>query len=183
MPFLIAIAGLLLLLALIAVSVPLSILQRYRAGTARRRARGWVATVNLSGLLLSAFLLLLSAALATGWVPRALPYTAAGLLGGCGLGMLGLALSRWERAPGSLYYTPNRWLVLSITLLVAARLIYGFWRGWQAWQSTPAGISWLDAAGAAGSMGAAAVVLGYYLAYWAGVRYRLRRQSGSPVLP
>ena len=177
MPFLIAIAGLLLLLALIAVSVPLSILQRYRAGTARRRARAWVASVNLFGLLLSAVLLLLSAALATGWVPRALPYTMAGLVGGCALGLLGLALSRWEPAPGSLHYTPNRFLVLSITLLVAARLFYGFWRGWQAWQSTPAGISWLDAAGAAGAMGAGAVVLGYYLAYWAGIRRRIRRSE------
>lgn len=179
MPVLIAILGVVLLLALIAVSVPLSILQRYRAGTARRRARGWVATVNMFGLLLSAFLLLLSAALATGWVPRALPYAMAGLLGGCALGLVGLGLSRWEPETGALYYTPNRWLVLSITLLVAARLLYGFWRGWQAWQSTPSGISWLDAAGAAGSMGAAAVVLGYYLVYWTGVRYRFRRQASN----
>jgi hypothetical protein len=174
-PILIAIVGLLLLLALIAVSVPLSILQRYRAGTARRRARAWVATLNVGGLLLSAALLLLSAALASGWVPLALPYTLAGLLVGCVLGLVGLALSRWEAAPGSLHYTPNRWLVFSITMLVAARLIYGFWRGWQAWQSTPAGVSWLDAAGAAGSMGAGALVLGYYLAYWAGVRRQLSR--------
>lgn len=181
MPFLIAVAGLLLLLALLALSVPLSILQRYRAGTARRRARAWVATVNLCALGLSAALLLLGAALATGWVPRALPYTMAGLIAGCILGLLGLALSRWEPAPGSLHYTPNRWLVLSITLLVTARLAYGFWRGWQAWRSTPAGVSWLDAAGAAGSMAAGALVLGYYLAYWAGVRYRLKRQARMPA--
>lgn len=177
MPVLIAVVGLLVLLALIALSVPLSILQRYRAGTARRRAREWVATINLFGLVLSTGLFLMGAAFANVWVPQALPYTVAGLTGGCVLGLLGLALSQWEPAPGSLHYTPNRWLVFSITLVVTARLVYGFWRGWQAWQSTPADTSWVAAAGAAGSMGAGAVVLGYYLTYWAGVRSRLKRHA------
>jgi hypothetical protein len=71
--------------------------------------------------------------------------------------------------------------VLAITLVVTARLIYGFWRSWHAWQSTPGDTSWLAASGAAGSLAAGALVLGYYLAYWAGVWRRVsqdRRRTG-----
>jgi hypothetical protein len=97
------------------------------------------------------------------------------------LGIIGLLLTRWEPAVGALYYTPNRLLVLGITLVVTARLVYGFWRGWQTWQSGADGASWIATAGVAGSMAAGAVVLGYYLAYWIGVRGRLRRHAASPV--
>jgi hypothetical protein len=60
---------------------------------------------------------------------------------------------------------------------VTARVLYGFWRSWHAWSE---GLhSWTAAFGVAGSMGAGAVVLGYYLAYWIGVRRRLKRHYGS----
>jgi hypothetical protein len=163
------------ILALIAL-IPFSLVQRYRMGTSRQRARGWLAAINLGGFALSAILFLAGAAIASAWIPSALSYTAAGLLGGCLLGWLGLRLTRWEPARGSLHFTPNRLLVLGITLVVTARLIYGFWRGVQAWRVDVEGTSWLGAAGVAGSMAAGAVVLGYYLAYWIGVRRRYRRQ-------
>ena len=54
-------------------------------------------------------------------------------LGGCLLGLLGLALTRWEHTPRALHYTPNRWLILIITLVVSARLLYGIWRIWHGW--------------------------------------------------
>jgi hypothetical protein len=38
-------------------------------------------------------------------------------------------------------------------------------------------MSWLTASGAAGSLGAGALVLGYYLTFWVGVRRRLRRTT------
>ena len=101
-------------------------------------------------------------------------YTATGLAGGGALGVIGLFLTRWEPMPGALYYTPNRLLVLSITVVVAARLLYGFWRGWHSWRVGVEEGSWLAAAGVAGSMAAGAVVLGYYLVYWLGVRRKLR---------
>ncbi len=169
----------LVVLAVIAL-IPLSIIQRYRMGTSRQRARGWLAAINLAGLALSAALFLVSAAFTSIWVPGALTYTAAGLAGGCVLGMIGLLLTRWEWVPGALYYTPNRLLVLGITLVVAARLVYGFWRGWYTWRVGVEDGSWFAAAGVAGAMGAGAVVLGYYLAYWLGVRRRLRTGGGPP---
>ena len=159
------------------VLMPLSLVFRYRAGTARRQARGWVAMLNLVALAISTSLFLMGAALTSIWVPHALRYSLLGLLGGIALGIVGLWLSRWERAPQSLHYTPNRWLVLGVTLVVAARLLYGFWRGWDTWRHAAGETSWLAAFGVAGSMAAGAVVLGYYLSYWMGVRRRLKQHA------
>ena len=154
--------------------MPVSLVMRYRAGTSRRRARGWVAALNLVGIGLSAFLLLVGAAVTNVWVPNAFRLTALGLACGALLGLIGLAVSRFEESPESLHYTPSRWLVLTVTLVVTVRLGYGFWRGWQAWRSSGAE-SWFVAFGPAASLAAGAVVIGYYLAYWAGLARRLRR--------
>ena len=167
-------------LALIAL-MPLSLVLRYRASTARRQARGWVAAINVGAIAVSVALFLTVAATTSFWVPRAFTYTLSGLAGGCALGLLGLWLSRWETTPRSLHYTPSRALVLAIMLVVASRMVYGLWRAWHAWHTTPGDTSWLAASGAAGSLGAGAVVLGYYLTYNAGVWQRLRyhrRTSG-----
>ena len=177
MPLLAALAIVLLFGALAVALMPLSLVLRYRAGTARRRARGWVATINVLGLAISVTLFLIVAALTSVWIPHALSYSVYGLAAGSALGLLGLFATRWERSPDALHYTPNRWLVLAVTLVVTARILYGFWRAWHAWQTTPADASWLAAAGAAGSLGAGAVVLGYYLAFWLGVRWRVGRHT------
>jgi hypothetical protein len=169
----------LVVLALVAL-IPLALVQRYRMGTARQRARGWLAALNIVGLALSAAMFLVTAALTSIWVPGAFAYTVAGLAIGCVLGMAGLSLTRWEPEPAGLYYTPNRWLVLGVTLLVTGRVLFGFWRAWHTWRAGVDDASWLAAAGVAKSMAAGAVVLGYYLAYWIGVRRRIRRQSLKP---
>jgi hypothetical protein len=174
-PLLLAL-GLAVLVMLIAIALmPLSLVQRYRVGTSRRQARGWFITLNLAGVLLSVAIFLTGAALTNIWVPEAFKYTLAGLALGCALGLVGLLLTRWERAPRSLFYTPNRWLVLAITLVVTARIGYGFWRSWQAWRAAAGDVSWIATSGVAGSMAAGAVVLGYYLTYWFGVWRRLTR--------
>lgn len=49
------------------------------------------------------------------------------------------------KTPRTLHDTPTRWLVLAITLVVAARIVYGLWRGWMS----------LDAAGLACGVGSA----------------------------
>jgi hypothetical protein len=166
-------AALLAVLAAIAL-MPLSFVIRYRAGTARRLARGWVAILNFLAVAFSAALLLFAAAVTSLWVPPALRSTLAGLAAGVLLGLLGVWGSRWEATPRSLHYTPNRWLVLAVMLVVAARLVYGFWRAWHAWRLAGDDASWLATAGVAGSLAAGAVVLGYYLAYWTGVWIRIK---------
>src|SRR5262249_27772877 len=148
---------------------------RYRASTARRPARGWVAALNVGAIGFAAILLLAGAAVTSAWVPRAFSYAVAGMAAGGLLGLLGLALSRWEETGRSLHYTPNRWLVLAVLLVVTARLVYGIWRAWHAWHTTPDEASWLAASGAAGSLAAGALVVGYYLAYWAGVWRRFQQ--------
>ncbi|HZB25535.1 MAG TPA: hypothetical protein VE379_05355 [Vicinamibacterales bacterium] len=183
MPLLVLVVGMVALLGVIVILMPVSLIQRYRVGTARRAARGWVTTLNLVAIAISTALFLAGAAVTNVWVPDALKYAAAGLLAGCVLGVAGLAASRWEASRGALHYTPNRWLVLAITLTVTGRILYGFWRSYQAWQSGLSGSSWFVAAGVAGSLAAGALVLGYYLVYWAGVRRRLnehRRIMGGP---
>jgi hypothetical protein len=170
----------LVVLAIIAL-IPISLIQRYRVGTSRQRARGWLTALNLAALSLSVLLFLIGAIFTNIWVPEAFTYTVTGLSAGSFLGIVGLWLTRWEPGVGSLHFTPNRWLVLGMTLVVTARVLYGFWRGWTSWQAGVEGESWFVAAGVAGSMAAGAVVLGYYLVFWLGVRRKLLRQLASPI--
>jgi hypothetical protein len=173
-PILAAVAVLLLVVVLGVVLIPISLVQRYRVGTSRQRARGWLATMNVVAIGLSTTLFLLGAAVTSFWVPRAFPYALLGLALGTGLGLIGLWITRWER-DDELHFTPNRWLVLAILAGVTARIGYGFWRAWESWQSGAAGGSWVVRAGAAESLAAGAVVLGYYLIFWFGVRRQLQR--------
>ena len=174
MPLLIALGlafGAILLAILL---MPISLVQRYRVGTSRRQARGWVITINLAAIVFSACVFLVSAAVTNIWIAGAFRYALGGLVGGSVLGIVGLLLTRWEYSPRGLHYTPNRWLVLAITLIVSARIAYGFWRSWQAWRLAEGDTSWIAASGVTGSLAAGAVVLGYYLTYWLGVRQRTR---------
>jgi len=163
------------------VLLPLSIVQRYRVGTARRPARAWLATLNTMGFGVSAGLALLVAALTSWWAPGTLTATVAGMCLGLLLGTIGLWSSRWESTAGILHFTPNRWLVLAVTAVVVARLVYGMWRGWQAW-AAPGDGSWLATAGVAGSLAAGAVVIGYGCAFWGGVRWRIGRRRAARIL-
>ena len=176
---------LLLALALIlapVILVPVSLVLRYRAGTARRQARGWIAILNLIGLAISTMLFLMGAAIANIWVPQTVRHSLLGLLGGFALGIVGLWLSRWEHSQEALHYTPNRWLVLVVTLLVTGRILFGLWRSWHAWHlasTAGADTSLVASFGVPGSLAAGAVVLGYYLSYWLGIRRRLRRHLAA----
>lgn len=183
MPLLLVPLVLLAIILLVVLMLPWSIMQRYRAGTARRAARAWLAAINAWGLAISAGLLLTTAALSSVWIPGSFTYSAAGLAAGCALGLAGLVLTRWESTSRTLHYTPNRWLVLSITVAVALRLCFGLVRTWQMWHTAPAEGSWIAEAGLQGSMGAGALILGYYLTFWTGVwisaKKHHRRTAGA----
>jgi hypothetical protein len=165
---------LLLLPVALLVLMPLVLIQRYRAGSARRPARLWVATLTLVAVSTSAMFFLVAAAVTNLWIPKALGAAAAGLGVGCVLGGLGLMLTRWEATPGAFYYTPNRWVILGITLVVSARILYGLWRSWAVAQAGLSGAALVTAFGVADSLAAGAAVLGYQLAYSAGLRWRIR---------
>lgn len=170
----------LVLLLLIAVIVgialmPLMLIQRYRAGKARRLARPWAATLNLVLVAFSAVFFLSAAALTTIWISRTLAGAALGVAAGMLLGGLGLAITRWESSPRSLHYTPNRWPVLIVTLIVSARVMYGLYRSFAVASAGMSGGDLVTAFGVPESFAAGGAVIGYYLAYGAGVRWRISR--------
>jgi hypothetical protein len=165
---------LLLLPVAAALMMPFILLQRYRIGTMRRVARPWVATLNVVLMVLSAAFFLLTAAVASLWIPGVLTSSLIGLAAGSALGLVGVQLTRWDASARALHYTPSRWLVLIVTCAVTLRVLYGFWRGWMTLRSAP-NESLVAAFGVAGSLGVAAMVIGYYLAYSVGVRWRIAR--------
>jgi len=173
MPLLILV--LLLPLVLLAL-MPLILIQRYRVGTARRQARPWIATANVAVMAFSTICFLVGAAVTTIWVRNAFTGAAAGVVLGVGLGVVGLLLTRWEHSPATLHYTPNRWLVLVITFLVSARVMYGLWRSWTVAEAGVHGAPMVMAFGIPESLAAGGVVIGYYFAYGLGVRRRIRNR-------
>lgn len=177
---------LLLLLALpviVLALMPLILLQRYRVGTARRLARPWLNTVTLVSMIVSVVFFLSAAAFTQIWVPGALRGAVFGVAIGCVVGVLGLLLTTWESGVRTLYYTPNRWLVLFITLVVSARVVYGFYRSFAAAQAGLSETSMIDAFGVPQSLGAGGIVIGYYLVYAIGLRRRIRAWDQRPVRP
>jgi hypothetical protein len=168
------------LLALVGV-VLFSLALRYRAGTARRQARRWVASLNLWMTSLSAIFFLSFTFLLSFWVASAFQFALIGMgLGGV-LGLVGLALTRWESRPEGLFYTPSPWLAFIIVFAIAARVLYGWWRAAHAGSNAPGDQHWLvTASGTQLSLALAAGLIGYYLVYSIGVRLRLRRHEQRP---
>ena len=159
----------LMLLAL----MPLLLIQRYRVGSARRMARPWLATLNLVVMAISVLFFLVGAAVTTLWVRNAFIGAAAGVALGTALGWLGLALTRWEPTPATLHFTPNRWLVLFVTFILSARVLYGLWRTWTVAEAGISGAAMVTAFGIPESLGAGGLVIGYYMAYAWGMRRRV----------
>jgi hypothetical protein len=158
--------------------VLLSLALRYRAGTARRQARRWVATLNMWATGFSAAFFLSFTLLLCFWVPSAFRFALIGM--GCGgiLGLLGLAMTRWERRPNGLFYTPSRWLAVVVTLAIAARFIYGWWRAMHSSSNSASDQHWLiTASGTQLSVAVAAGLVAYYLIYSIGVRLQLARHD------
>lgn len=166
----------LLLVAAVLLAVllyPLGLVQRYRAGKARRRSWPWLAAANAWLLALSTLLFLAGAWVSGHWIAGALRFAACGVLLGVAIGIAGIWITRFEHSSDGAWYTPNRWLVLALTGLLAARIALGIW---QAFRPVPAGArSPLVAllADHASLFGMAGMLLGYYLAYAWALRRRL----------
>lgn len=167
-------ALLIFVLLTLAGVILLSLALRYRAGTARRQARCWVASLNLWMTGLSAVFFLFFMSLLSFWIASALRYAFMGMVVGASLGLLGLALTRWEDRTEGLFYTPNRWLAVVIVFAIAARVVYGCWRATHSGGNVPGDQRWfVTASGAQLSLAIGAGLIGYYLVYTTGVRVRL----------
>ncbi|MFL6501872.1 MAG: hypothetical protein ACJ8LL_14275 [Candidatus Udaeobacter sp.] len=177
MPIIVFALLLFVLLAFAGV-VLLSLALRYRAGTARRHARSWVASLNVWMTSFSAVFFLAFTFLLSFWVDSAFRFALIGL--GCGgiLGLIGLAMTRWESQPEGFFYTPSRWLALFITFAIAARFLYGWWRATHSGSNAHGDQHWMiTASGTQLSLAVAAGLIGYYLVYSIGVRLRLTRHA------
>jgi len=170
----------LLFFVLLAVSgvLLLSLALRYRAGTARRQGRRWVANLNVWMTSLSAVLFLSFTFLISFWLGTAFRFALIGMGSGGILGFLGLAMTRWESQPEGLFYTPSRWLALLVTLAIAARFVYGWWHATHSGSSAPGDQQWLmTTSGTELSLAVAAGLIGYYLVYSIGVRLQVARHE------
>jgi hypothetical protein len=173
----IVVALLFFVLVAFAGVILLSLALRYRAGTARRQARPWVAKLNvwmtsLSTVFFLSFTLLLSI-----WAGSAFQYALIGIGAGAIIGLLGVALTRWESRREGLFYTPNRWLAILIVFAIAARVVYGWWRATHP-GSPSGGQHWfITASGTQLSLAVAGGLIGYYLVYSIGVRLKIAMAS------
>jgi MFS family permease len=158
--------------------VLLSLALRYRAGTARRQGRRWVASLNVWLTSISAVLFLSFIFLISFWLGTAFRFALVGMGFGGVLGLVGLAMTRWESQPERLFYTPSRWLALLVTLAIAARFVYAWWHATHSGSSVPGEQHWLlTASGTELSLAVAAGLIGYYLVYSIGVRLQITRHE------
>lgn len=177
MPLLLLLPLLILtIVALWGLLLPISLIQRYRFGRKRRRVIAWANSLNAWLVLVSLAAFFFSAWMATRWLPEALLMAAAGFAAGIVLGLINLVISRRETEAGSFYITPNAVLVLGMTLLVAGRILLGFWQiyehGFQlhpvqreeAWFLRPESLFALGG-----------LLLGHYFTWCWGLRVMLRR--------
>lgn len=172
MPLLVIPLAILAALFIALLLSPISLWMRYRTGKARRRLQPWVVRANSWMLLFSTGMFLASMWVVGHWIHGALEHAALGLAAGVPLGIVGLWTGRFETAPKGVYVTPNRWLVLALTLVVAARVGWGLWQLWQRWHEE-GGLApsvWNDHANLFAVGG---LLLGYYLAWAWGLRRKL----------
>src|SRR5204863_126680 len=154
----------LLLFVLLALAgvILLSLALRYRAGTARRQARRWVASLNMWMTSFSAVFFLSFTLLLSFWVRSAFGFALTGMCFGGILGLLGLATTHWESQGEGMFYTPSRWLALLIVFSIAARFVYGWWRATRPGNTAPDHHHWLvTTSGAQLSLAVAAGLIGY----------------------
>ena len=158
--------------------VLLSLALRYRAGTARRQGRRWTAGLNVWMTSFSAVLFLSFTLLVSVWIESASRFALIGMGFGAILGLLGLAMTRWEKQPEGLFYTPSRWLTLIVTLAIAARFMYAWWHATHSGGGAPGDQHWLiTASGTQLSLAVAGGLIGYYLVYCIGVSLRVTRHE------
>ncbi len=109
----------------------------------------------------------------------------AGLACGAGLGYLGLRHTRFEVTPEGRFYTPHTYIGLAVTVLLLGRLVYRF-----LYLSTFAnGMSGPDPNAAVAyqrsplTVGIFAVLVGYYVLFYAGVLLKSRVSDLPPANP
>lgn len=162
---LIAILLLLLVPVLALLLWPLGLWQRYRHGTRRQRLWPWLLGLRAALLVPATAIYLLGA----GWLASrhgSAGGLATGFGAGAALGLLAALLTRLERVDGAWWQTANRWVLLAVLLLVAARA------AWLLYDALVNGVHAHRTTGLLAGLGA--LVAGYALAQGWGLLLRLR---------
>lgn len=100
----------------------------------------------------------------------------AGLVGGVVLGIVALKLTRFEIDGSNDCYYPNPWIGLALTALFIGRLIYRFMVVWPGMSHAASGYASLQRSPM--TLVILGLLLGYYIAYYAGLLVHHRRLTG-----
>lgn len=155
--------------ALMAPFIAWRLYYRFRRNVGRQRfqQKRLTAAIVIFGSLSLVFLAMLTR------IPRLCAGFGGGLLLGIPMALIGLHFTRFESTPEGKFYTPNTFIGIGLTLLLVGRLIY---RGYMLYT----GVAELQGKPAAFQSPLTLVFFGltagYYIAYYAGVCMRSRRE-------
>lgn len=110
--------------------------------------------------------------------PLALAALAGGLTAGGLLAIYGLRLTRFERTPQGLFYTPNAYLGVALSLLLVGRVLYRLVEVYSGDVLTAAASS--DFLRSPATLAIFGMLAGYYVAYAVGL-LRWRHGASSPT--
>lgn len=166
----------LLVVVLVVALVAWRLYSRIRRMIGRQRlsvARPWFTIVLLPTTLV---LLLATATLQ----PLTEAVSAAGLVPGIGLGLIGTRLTRFEATPAGLFYTPNAHLGIALSLLFILRIGYRF--ATLQLHGPGADPAAMQPGGSPLTMALFGTLVGYYVTYAIGLlRWRAQVARQSPV--
>jgi hypothetical protein len=158
-----------------AILLPLfafSLYRRVRRNIGRQPLRATQLKVRIAILMMVT--LLITTSLARG--ADLLLWLALGAAGGSALALWGVQLTRFESSPQGIFYTPNAYLGIAVSLLLIARIVYRIVQMGPSLQSPQAMSIY---AGTPMTMGLFGLVIGYYLAYCAGLLWRASHVATS----
>ncbi|HEU4627526.1 MAG TPA: hypothetical protein VFS52_22415 [Steroidobacteraceae bacterium] len=106
---------------------------------------------------------------------------AIGLALGAIVGVVGLRLTAFEHTPEGSFYTPNRYIGVTVTTILVARLVYRFFVVMPALQ-TPAvaGNPYAGYQQSPLTLAILMVMIGYYVCYFAGILLKARAAHQPP---
>ena len=156
--------------AAIAALVLLALYRRFRSAFGRQRLKPTRIKLRIGVLGLATLMLVLRGM-------HSMDFAAAGLVGfaaGAVLAWYGLRLTRFDIMPGGIFYTPNGYVGAVLTAVLLGRLVYRFQVLYPSLEAARAqtGDAFASFHGSALTVALFAVVLGYYIAYGAGLLVR-----------
>lgn len=166
-------------IAAMAALILLALYRRFRRLFGRQPLRPTRIKVRIALLSLVTLLLLVRSLHSTNLAAAGL----VGLAAGAALAYVGLRLTRFDSMPGGIFYTPNGYIGAILSTLLLSRIVYRFQVIYPAFQAAQADDANPFAAFQRSPLTFAlfGIVVGYYLAYYAGLLLRSASLRAQPV--